>query len=207
MKALDIFSNSASVAKEKKTEKKRVNGGGRDEDEDENEEIEDGHEIEEYGFEYHFESRYKNLCKELYGDEFEHWQEKSARGGSEREVRDMTATMASSCGDLFAGETESGDSNFDRFNVLVEELKRFKSLIDEQCSAREERVKVFEESEKVGARLGQMRGIVKETSYWAFRHRTCGGKVEMALSSSPHATLVWCGTHTSLVGVEVGMDS
>jgi hypothetical protein len=33
---------------------------------------------------------------------------------------------------------------------------------------------MFEESEKVGARLGQMRGIVKETSYRAFRHRTCG---------------------------------
>jgi hypothetical protein len=65
-------------------------------------------------------------------------------------------------------------------------------LIDEKCSAREERVKMFEDSEEVGARLGQMRGIVKETSYWAFRHRKCGGrggeKVEMALSSSPRAT-------------------
>jgi hypothetical protein len=67
----------------------------------------------------------------LYGDEFEHWQEKSVRGGREREVRDMTATMASSCGDFFAGETESGDSKFDRFSVLVEELNGFKSLIDE----------------------------------------------------------------------------
>jgi hypothetical protein len=79
-------------------------------------------------------------------------------------------------GIFFAGETESGDSNFDRFSVLVEELKRFKSLIDEQCSTREERVKMFEEGEMVGAMLGQMRGIVKETSYWAFRHRTCGGR-------------------------------
>ena len=111
-------------------------------------------------------------------------------------------------GIFFAGETKSGDSNFDRFSVLVEELKRFKRLVDEQCSTREERVKMFEESEKVGARLGQMRGIVKETSYWAFRHRMCGGKkVEMALSSSPHATPEWCGIHTSLVGVEAGMDS
>jgi hypothetical protein len=63
---------------------------------DEDEEMEDG-------FEYHFESRYKDLCKELYGDEFEHWQEKSVRGGREREVRDMTATMASSCGDFLCG--------------------------------------------------------------------------------------------------------
>jgi hypothetical protein len=98
MKALDLFLNSASLAKEKETEKKRLNGGGRDEDEDE--EMEDGYEIGEHGFEYHFESRYQNLCKELYGDEFEHWQEKSVWGGSEREVRDMTATMASSCGDF-----------------------------------------------------------------------------------------------------------
>jgi hypothetical protein len=35
---------------------------------------------------------------------------------------------------------------------------------------------MFEESEKVGAMLGQMRSIVKETSYWAFRHRKCEGE-------------------------------
>jgi hypothetical protein len=204
MKGFDPFPNTDSGSETKEKEQERAEVGEGDEDE----EMEDGYEIGEYGFEYHFESRYKNLCKELYGDEFEHWQEENVWGGREREVRDMTATMASSCGNFFAGETESGDSNFDRFNVLVEELNRFKCLIDEQCSTREERVKMFEESEEVGARLGQMRGIVKETSHWAFRHMTCGGKkVEMALSSSPHATPEWCGVHTSLVGVEVGMDS
>jgi hypothetical protein len=111
MKGFDPFPNSASVAKEEETEKKRVNGGGRDEDED-------GHEIEEYGFECHVGSRYKNLCKELYGDEFEQWEEEDVWGGREREVWDLTATMVSSCGDFFAGETESGDSKLDRLCLL-----------------------------------------------------------------------------------------
>jgi hypothetical protein len=44
---------------------------------DEDEEMEDGYEIGEHGFEYCFESRCKDLCKELYGDEFEHWQERA----------------------------------------------------------------------------------------------------------------------------------
>jgi hypothetical protein len=47
-------------------------------------------------------------------------------------------------------------------------------------------VKFFEEGEKVGAMLGQMRGIVKETGYWAFRHRKCGGRRWKWLFQAPH---------------------
>ena len=72
-------------------------------EEDKDEETEDGYEIGEHGFEYCFESRYKNLCKELYGDEFEHWQGKNVWRGREREVQDMTATMVSSYGDFLCG--------------------------------------------------------------------------------------------------------
>jgi hypothetical protein len=60
---------------------------------------------------------------------------------------------------------------------------------------------MFEDSEEVGARLGQMRGIVKETSYWAFRHRKCGGgEGGNGSFKLPTRNARWCGIHTSLVG-------
>jgi hypothetical protein len=100
MKTLHLYSNSASGYETRRRSRRE-----RKLEEDEDEEMEDGYEIGEHGFEYHFESWYQDLCKELYGDEFEHWQEKSVRG-REREVRDMTVTMASSYGDFLCGRDE-----------------------------------------------------------------------------------------------------
>ncbi|KAE9370747.1 hypothetical protein N431DRAFT_343313 [Stipitochalara longipes BDJ] len=134
------------------------------------------------------EIRYRELFYELYGREAED-SRSHPWGKRERRVWDMIGTMLSCSEGFVLGEMESGDEWFDRFNELVEELNGVKREIAEQCADWDDRVKAFEESDEVDARLREMKDIVHETRLWSWRENRLlnrEGLCEM--------------------GVEVGMD-
>jgi len=111
--------------------------------------------------------RYKDLFYDLYGRE-----PRNARshlwGKRERREWDMIGTMLSCCEGFELGETESGDDWFDPFNELVEELNEVRKEIEEQYENQDDRVKAFEASDEVDARLKEMRDIVEETRLWSW---------------------------------------
>jgi hypothetical protein len=114
--------------------------------------------------ELRLETRYKDLFCELYGREAGE-SRSHPWGKRERRVWDMIGTMIGtmmSCSEGFVlGEIDSGDAWFDRFNELVKELDGVKKEIAEKCVDWDDRVKAFEATDEVAARLTEMHEIMK----------------------------------------------